>query len=90
LEAKTGNFHQKILCFQKKACPRQNRQRNLPEKRMTARPNPEIPIILMTGFGKDIDNASSVNKLGICKMLKKPVRLADLVSMINEILTRTG
>lgn len=52
--------------------------------------NPEIPIILMTGFGKDIDDASSVNKLGICKMLKKPVRLADLVSMINEILTRTG
>ncbi|TNJ38930.1 PAS domain S-box protein [Chlorobaculum thiosulfatiphilum] len=45
---------------------------------------PRIPIILMTGFGKDLEDEHSLNRHGICKILKKPVRLADLVSAVNE------
>lgn len=49
--------------------------------------SPRIPIILMTGFGKNIEDSRSLNEHGICKILKKPVRLADLVAAINEAIT---
>jgi PAS domain S-box-containing protein len=51
--------------------------------------SPRTPIILMTGFGKNIDDAGSVNEYGIRKILKKPVRLADLVSAINETIANS-
>jgi PAS domain S-box-containing protein len=46
--------------------------------------NPKVPIILMTGYGKDIEEASALSEYGICQILKKPVRLAKLVSAVNE------
>lgn len=47
---------------------------------------PDIPIILLTGYGKELDNANTIARHGICKILKKPVRLAELVSTINEVI----
>ncbi|NTU53013.1 MAG: PAS domain S-box protein [Chlorobiaceae bacterium] len=49
--------------------------------------NPGLPIILMTGYGKDIENTISMNEHGICQILKKPVRLAELVSTVNAAIT---
>ena len=48
---------------------------------------PDIPVILMTGFGKDIDNVKKLKKYGICQILKKPVKVETLVSSINEVLS---
>ena len=49
--------------------------------------NPQVPIILMTGYGKDIEEASALSEYGICQILKKPVRLAKLVAVVNEIIS---
>ena len=51
---------------------------------------PRIPIIMMTGFGKDIENEQTLNRHGICKILKKPVRLAELVAAINDAIAGNG
>jgi CheY-like chemotaxis protein len=45
-----------------------------------------IPIILMSGYGNDVQKTIALEKSGICKTLKKPVRLAELASAINEAL----
>lgn len=50
------------------------------------RSRPDLPIILMTGYGKNIDIAYPLNKYGIGKLLKKPVKLAQLASAVNELL----
>ncbi len=45
-----------------------------------------IPIILMTGYGKDIDPAMLGHCYGISQFLKKPVKLTDMAVAINELL----
>ncbi len=50
---------------------------------------PDIPVILMTGFGKDIDNVKELEKYGICQILKKPVKIETLVSSINNVLSNS-
>ncbi len=47
---------------------------------------PELPVILMTGYGKDIEKASDMEKYGI-RLLLKPVKAENLVSVINEVLS---
>lgn len=49
--------------------------------------NPELPMILMTGYGKDINNAASLSRYGIHKLLKKPVRLGQLAQAIREVMS---
>ncbi len=50
--------------------------------------NPDLPIILMTGYSKDIDYAIPPENYGIRRILKKPVKLAVLASTINEIINQ--
>jgi len=47
---------------------------------------PELPVILMTGYGKEIERASDLEKYGI-HLLLKPVKVENLVSVINEVLS---
>jgi len=49
--------------------------------------NPRLPIILMTGYGKDIDYIKPVQHYGISRILKKPVKMGRLSSTINELLS---
>jgi YesN/AraC family two-component response regulator len=49
--------------------------------------NPRIPIILMTGYEKNLVNSRSLQDIGISKFLKKPVKMAQLASTINEVLS---
>jgi len=44
---------------------------------------PELPIILCTGFSKDIDGLQ-IEQLGICSVLQKPVRESRLISEIES------
>ncbi len=46
---------------------------------------PQLPVILMTGYGKDLEQTTPLSHYGICKFLKKPFKLAELASTINEI-----
>ncbi|NTV61001.1 MAG: PAS domain S-box protein [Chlorobiaceae bacterium] len=46
---------------------------------------PELPVIMMTGYGKYIDSASDLERYGIRRLLKKPVRLDTMVSAINDV-----
>jgi PAS domain S-box-containing protein len=46
----------------------------------------EMPVILMTGYGKDMDNTEELKKNGIRQVLKKPVKVETLVIAINSIL----
>ena len=48
---------------------------------------PQLPVILMTGYGKDMELTTPLSHYGICKFLKKPVKLAELASIINEIIS---
>mgnify|MGYP006276538145 CR=1 FL=1 len=48
--------------------------------------NPNIPVIMMTGYGKNIEYTMPLNRYGISKLLKKPVKLALLASTVNELL----
>ncbi|NTW83890.1 MAG: PAS domain S-box protein [Chlorobiaceae bacterium] len=47
---------------------------------------PDMPVILMTGYGKDMDNAEELKKHGISQVLKKPVKVETLVTAINHVL----
>ena len=47
----------------------------------------DLPVILMTGYGKEIENNSSLGRYGISKLLKKPVKMAQLTRDINEIIS---
>ena len=49
---------------------------------------PQLPVLLMTGYGKDMEQTTPLIQYGICKFLKKPVKLAELASIINEILSK--
>lgn len=46
----------------------------------------DMPVILMTGYGKDMDNAEELEKHGIRQLLKKPVKVETLVTTINNVL----
>ncbi|NTW84044.1 MAG: PAS domain S-box protein [Chlorobiaceae bacterium] len=47
---------------------------------------PDMPVILMTGYGKDMDNFDELKKHGIRQVLKKPVKVETLVIAINTVL----
>jgi len=46
--------------------------------------SPELPVILMTGYGSDIDETAALERCGIRQILNKPVKLHTLASSINE------
>ncbi|NTU52845.1 MAG: PAS domain-containing protein [Chlorobiaceae bacterium] len=48
--------------------------------------NPQLPMILMTGYGKEIESIASLNRFGIRKLVKKPVRLSLLALAVREVL----
>ena len=48
--------------------------------------NPELPVALMTGYGKDIENTVPLAQYGIRKLLKKPVSLSHLSQAIKEVI----
>ncbi|HWR01410.1 MAG TPA: PAS domain-containing protein [Chlorobaculum sp.] len=48
---------------------------------------PRMPIILMTGYGKDIEYIKPMQHYGISRILKKPVKMGRLSSTINELLS---
>ena len=48
--------------------------------------NPELPVALMTGYGKDIENTVPLAQYGIRKLLKKPVSLSHLSQAIKEVM----
>lgn len=50
---------------------------------------PELPALLMTGYLKEVEQSYPLERYGILKFLKKPVRMAQLSDTINDILTRT-
>ncbi|MCF8215514.1 MAG: PAS domain S-box protein [Chlorobium sp.] len=50
--------------------------------------NPSLPIMLMTGYGKDIDHSRPLDYYGIIKILKKPVKMQPLASAINELINQ--
>ncbi len=45
-----------------------------------------IPVILMTGYGKDIEPVMLSNSISISKFLKKPVTLREVAAAIKELL----
>ncbi len=47
---------------------------------------PELPIILMTDYGKSIDSAVPMDRYGIGRLLKKPVELPQLAAAVNALL----
>lgn len=49
--------------------------------------NNSLPVILMTGYGKDIELTIPLNNYGVHKILKKPVKLAQLAASVNELLS---
>jgi len=49
----------------------------------------ETPVILMTGYGKDIEPTNALSNYGIRRILKKPINLAQIASIINEVLSNT-
>ncbi|MBF0527994.1 MAG: response regulator [Deltaproteobacteria bacterium] len=46
---------------------------------------PQIPIILRTGFSEKVD-AEKLKRIGICRVLNKPVRRVDFAVAIREII----
>nr|WP_292004316.1 PAS domain-containing sensor histidine kinase [Chlorobium sp.] len=47
---------------------------------------PYLPVILMTGYGKDI-GYNALNQSGICKLLKKPLKMTELGAAIREVIS---
>jgi len=48
---------------------------------------PHIPIILCTGFSEALDE-NKIKRLGIKKLLMKPVSMRDLADAVSNILVR--
>jgi two-component system cell cycle sensor histidine kinase/response regulator CckA len=44
---------------------------------------PELPVILMTGYEKNMEN---MGKCNIVRLLKKPIKFETIVSAINELI----
>jgi DNA-binding NtrC family response regulator len=51
--------------------------------------SPKMPTILLTGYEKDIEQTKTLTDYGICKLLIKPVRLADMAATINDVIIST-
>ncbi len=49
--------------------------------------NPQMPVILMTGYGKDLDPLLLSSCYGINQFLKKPVKLTEVALAINALLS---
>lgn len=47
----------------------------------------DLPVILMTGYGKNIDNAMPLSRYGISKLMKKPIKLTQLADTVNEVMS---
>lgn len=50
---------------------------------------PQLPVILMTGYERDLEHTSSPEEYGISQVLKKPVTMAQMATAINEIIFNT-
>ncbi len=46
--------------------------------------SPQLPVILMTGYEKDIET-TPLSHYGICKFLKKPIKLTEMAATINDV-----
>ncbi|NTV05832.1 MAG: PAS domain S-box protein [Chlorobiaceae bacterium] len=46
--------------------------------------SPQLPVILMTGYEKDIET-TPLSQYGICKFLKKPIKLTEMAATINDV-----
>jgi two-component system cell cycle sensor histidine kinase/response regulator CckA len=51
--------------------------------------SPATPIILMTGYGNILNNDTPLSHYGINRLLKKPVKIAQLAAVVNEVLSST-
>ena len=51
---------------------------------------PGLPIILMTGYSKDLENVKALRKHGIRSFMKKPVKMARISSAIKEVIPGHG
>ncbi len=47
---------------------------------------PHLPVLMMTGYEKDIEQTSSRYNYGISQFLKKPVTMSQLATAINEVI----
>jgi len=47
---------------------------------------PYLSVILMTGYGKDL-GYDTLNQSGICKLLKKPLKMTELTAAIKEVIS---
>ncbi len=50
---------------------------------------PQLPVILMTGYEKDLEPTSFFGEYGICQLLKKPVTMTQMATAINEVIFET-
>jgi PAS domain S-box-containing protein len=48
---------------------------------------PELPVILMTGYGKEIESTEPLSNYGISRFMKKPVNMKQLAATINEVIS---
>jgi two-component system, cell cycle sensor histidine kinase and response regulator CckA len=46
---------------------------------------PKLPIILMTGYEKNLNDKALLNQFGIRKLLKKPLKMNEIALIINEL-----
>jgi two-component system, cell cycle sensor histidine kinase and response regulator CckA len=51
---------------------------------------PQLPVILMTGYEKDIEHSNHLSHYGISQFLKKPVTMTQMATTINEVIFRTN
>ncbi len=48
--------------------------------------SPHLPVLMMTGYEKDIEETSTLSKYGISQFLKKPVTMTQLATAINDVI----
>jgi len=51
---------------------------------------PDLPIILVTGYGKNLDPEIGLDSYGIRDILRKPVKFDHLASTVAEVMKRAG
>jgi len=50
---------------------------------------PQLPVILMTGYEKNLEHTSFPGEYGIIQLLKKPVTMTQMATAINEVIFET-
>jgi len=50
---------------------------------------PQLPVILMTGYEKELEHTSAPGIYGISQFLKKPATMAQIAKAINEVILET-